>query len=54
MGNRRISRQLNGNVRSSCVTPAYMNGLETMALTEKQGPGLRKHPGKKNRGNQES
>ena len=24
-----------GNVLSSCVTPAYMNALETMALTEK-------------------
>ena len=36
MGDRRISRKLTGNVLSSCVTPAYTNGLETMALTEKQ------------------
>ena len=40
MRSRRISCQLKGNLLSSCVTPAYMNGLETMELTEKQGPGL--------------
>ena len=34
MGDRRISRKR--NMLSSCVTPAYMNALETMALTEKQ------------------
>ena len=36
MGDRRILRGPKGNVLSSCVTPAYMNALETMALTEKQ------------------
>ena len=33
---RDISRKRNGNVLSVCITPAYMNALETMALTEKQ------------------
>ena len=33
---RRISRKRKGNVLSSCITLAYMNALETMALTEKQ------------------
>ena len=28
--------QRRGNVLSSCVTPAYMNELETTALAEKQ------------------
>ena len=36
MGDKRISRKRKGNVLSPCVIPAYMNGLETMALTEKQ------------------
>ena len=36
MGNRRISRKGKGNVLSLCVTSAYVNALETMALTEKQ------------------
>ena len=36
MGDKRISRKRKGNVLSSYVTPAYMNGLETMALSEKQ------------------
>ena len=36
MGDRRISRKLKGNVLNSYVTQAYMNGLKTMALTEKQ------------------
>ena len=36
MGDRRMSRKRRGNVLNSCVTPAYMNVLETMALTEKQ------------------
>ena len=38
---------------SLCVTPAYMNGLETMALTEKQQEKVqvcKKQPGKNNRG----
>ena len=42
MGDGRISGKSKGNVLSSCITPAYTNALETMALTEKQteGPGL--------------
>ena len=31
----RISLKRKGNILSSCVTPAYMNALETMALIEK-------------------
>ena len=36
MEDRRLSRKRKGNVLSSCVTPARMNALEMMALTEKQ------------------
>ena len=36
VGDRRISRKLKRNVLSSCVTPTYMNALETMTLIEKQ------------------
>ena len=36
MGDRRISRKLNREVLTSCVTPAYMYGLVNMILTEKQ------------------
>ena len=36
MGAKRISHKRKGNVLSSCVTPAYMNALQTTALTEKQ------------------
>ena len=36
MRDRHVSRTLNGNVRSSCVKPAYLYSLETMAMTEKQ------------------
>ena len=36
MEERRISRKRKGNVLSSCVTPAYMDALEAIALTEKQ------------------
>ena len=41
---------------SSCVIPAYMNALETMALTEKQQEEqvCEKQPGKNNRGSYES
>ncbi len=52
-GDRRISRKRKGNVLSSCATPAYMNALETMALTEKQQEKVQvceKQPGKNNRG----
>ena len=36
MGDRRISSTLKGTVFTSCATPAYMYGVETMELTEKQ------------------
>ena len=36
MVDRRISRKCKETVLSSCMTPAYVNGLETMSLTEKQ------------------
>ena len=36
IGVRRISQKLGNVMLSSCVTPACMNALETMALTEKQ------------------
>ena len=36
MGDRRISRKLKGKVHTSCVAPAYVHGLETMAVIEKQ------------------
>ena len=38
---------------SPCVTPAYVNAVETMALTEKQQEKVQiceKQPGKNNRG----
>ena len=53
MGDIRISRKRKGNMLSSCVTPAYMNGLETMAQTEKQQDKVQvceKQPGKNNCG----
>ena len=36
LGDRCISRKPKTNVFISCVTPAYMNALEPMTLTEKQ------------------
>ena len=36
MGGRCLSRKLKGNMFSSCVTAAYVNGLKTTVLTEKQ------------------
>ena len=36
VGDRPISRKAKGNVLSSCGTSSYLNGLEAMALTEKQ------------------
>ena len=33
---RHISRKLKGKVLNSCITPAYLYGLETMAMTETQ------------------
>ena len=36
MGDRHISRKLKGNILNSCITPAYLDGLEIMAMTEKQ------------------
>ena len=50
---RRKSRKRNGNALSSCVTPACINGLETMALTEKQQEKVQvcqKQAGKNGRG----
>ena len=52
VGDRRTSRKRRGNVLSSCVTPAYMNALETMTLTEKQHEKVqvcKKQSGKNNR-----
>ena len=57
MGDRCITHRLKGNVLSSCVTSAFMNRLEIMALTEKQQKKVQvceKQPGKKNRGSYES
>ena len=34
MGDRHISRKLKGKVLNSCITPAYLYGLEAMAMTE--------------------
>ena len=48
MGDRRISRIRKENVLSSCVTPANMNALETMTLTEKQQKVCEKQSGKNN------
>ena len=31
---RHISRKLKGKVLNWCITPAYLYGLETMAMTE--------------------
>ena len=36
MTDRRISKRLKGKVMSTCVTPACLNGTETLALTELQ------------------
>ena len=36
MADRRISKRLKGKVMSTCVTPAYLYGTETLALTELQ------------------
>ena len=36
MGDRHMSRKLKGKDLNSCITPAYLYGLETMAMTEKQ------------------
>ena len=36
MGDRYISRKLKGRELSACMTPAYLYGLETMAMMEKQ------------------
>ena len=36
VGDRSISRKHKGNVLTSCVSPAYMYGPETMELTEKK------------------
>ena len=36
MGDRHISRKLKGKVLSSCITPAYLYGLDTKAVTKPQ------------------
>ena len=36
MADRKISTKLKGKVMVTCVTPAYLYGLETVALTERQ------------------
>ena len=36
MAERRISKRLKGKVMSTCVTPAWLHGTETLALTELQ------------------
>ena len=36
IGDRHISRKLKGKVLNSCITPAYLYGLETMAMTKNQ------------------
>ena len=41
MGERRISRKRQGNVLSSCVSPAYLNALYMLVLTG-ECSGLRK------------
>ena len=35
-GGGNVSRKLKGKVLMSCVRPAYLYGLETVALTERQ------------------
>ena len=35
MGDRNISRKLKGKVLSSCITPAYLDGLQTVVIIEK-------------------
>ena len=53
MGDGRISHKRKGNMLSMCVTPAYMNALDTRAVTEKQQEEVQvceKQPGKKKRG----
>ena len=54
MGDRRILSKLKGNLLSSYyVTPALMNALDRMALTEKQQEKVQvceTQPDKKNRG----
>ena len=52
-GDRHISCKRKGNVLSSCVTLAYVNALEMLALREKQQEKVQfceKQPGKNNRG----
>ena len=42
MADRKITRKLKGNILMSCVTPAYLYGLETVELTEiTEAAGLR-------------
>ena len=41
MADRKISRKLKGKVLMSCVMPAYLFNLETVALTERNNRGCR-------------
>ena len=41
MADRRISKRLKGKVMRTCVTPAYLYGTETLALTELQQKGYK-------------
>ena len=36
MADRRISKRLKGKVMGTCVTPAFLYGMETLAMTELQ------------------
>ena len=36
MGDRHISQKQKGKVLSSCITPTYLYGQDTMAITDKQ------------------
>ena len=36
MGDRHISRNLQGKFLNSCITPEYLYGMETTAMSEKQ------------------
>ena len=36
MADRQISKRLKGKVMSTCVTPAWLYGTETLAMTELQ------------------
>ena len=51
----RFQKKLKGKVLMSCVTPAYLYGLETVALTETttEAAGLREQLGQEDCGSEE-